>query len=221
MWPRRISNRQRSRDRLAITSQKRATTKLNEGLRHYQKRQYTLAILRFSEARTIYEASGNSSALADIARYIGAASLETQRYEQASAELAKAYGYYETRWDRRADAALCARGLGDALAELEKYDDALCYYEAAKRMFKKARLKAEVAKCDLALGRTLQSGNRKDEALAILECAARGFTDCALDDEAAQTYLLMAAINAAIGRYGASAELERQAKRMRAHSRSS
>ena len=221
MWPRRISNRQRSRDRLAITSQKRATAKLNEGLRYYQKRRYTLAIARFSEARTIYEASGNSSSLADIARYIGAASLETQRYGQACTELRKAYGYYKTRWDRRSDAALCARGLGDALAELEKYDEASSHYEAAKRLFKKARLKAEVAKCDLALGRTLQSGNRKDEALAILECAARGFTDCALDDEAAQTYLLMAAINAAIGRYGASAELERQAKRMRARSRSS
>jgi len=221
MWPRRIPNRQRSRDRLAITSQKRATAKLNEGLRHYQKRQYTLAIARFSEARTICEASGNSSSLADIAQYIGAASLETQRYEQASAELAKAYGYYKTRWDRRVDAALCARGLGDALAELEKYDDALCYYEAAKCLFEKARLKAEVAKCDMALGRTLQSRNRKDEALAILECAVRGFTDCALDDEAAQTYQLMADINAAMGRYGASAELERQAKRMRARLRSS
>ena len=221
MWPRRVPNRQRSRDRPAITGQKRATTKMNEGLRHYQKRQYTLAIARFLEARTICEASGNSSSLADIARYIGAASLETQCYEQASAELAKAYGYYKTRWDRRADAALCARGLGDALAELEKYDDALCYYEAAKRLFEKARLKAEVAKCNLALGRTLQSRERKDEALAILECAVRGFTDCALDDEAAQTYQLMADINAAMGRYGASAELERQAKRMRARLRSS
>jgi tetratricopeptide (TPR) repeat protein len=220
MWPRRIPSRQRSDDRLAITNQRRATTKLNEGLRHYQKRQYTLAIARFLEARTIYEASGNSSSLADIARYIGAASLETQLYEQASAELAKAYAYYKTRWDRRADAALCAKGLGDALAELEKYDDALFHYEAAKRLFEKARLKAEAAKCDLVVGRTLQSRERKDEALAILECAARGFTDCALNDEAAQTYQLMADINATIGRYGASAEFERQAKRTRARSRS-
>jgi tetratricopeptide (TPR) repeat protein len=221
MWPQRIPTRQRSRDRLAITSQKRATTKLNEGLRRYQKRQYTLAIARFSEARTIYEASGNSSALADIARYIGAASLETQRYEQAYAELGKAYGYYKTRWDRRADAALCARGLGDALAQLEKYDDALSYYEAAKCLFDKERLKAEVAKCDLALGRTLQSGNRKNEALAILHSAVCGFIDCALDDEAAQTYLLMADISASIGRCSASAELERQARRIRARLRSS
>ena len=221
MWPRRTPNRQRSSDRLAITDQKRATMKLNEGLRHYQKRQYTLAIACFLEARTIYKASGNNSSLADIARYIGAASLETQRYGQACTELRKAYGYYKTRWDRRSDAALCARGLGDALAELEKYDEASSHYEAAKCLFEKERLKAEVAKCDLALGRTLQSRNRKDEALAILECAVRGFTDCALDDEAAQTYLLMAYISATIGRYGASAELERQARRMRARLRSS
>jgi len=220
MWPRRAPNRQRSSDRLAITDQKRATTKLNEALRHYQKRQYTLAIARFLEARTIYKASGNSSSLADIARYIGAASLETQRHEQASAELAEAYAYYKTRWDRRADAALCAKGLGDALAELEKHDDALFYYEAAKRLFEKAQLKAEVARCDLASGSTLQSRGRNDEALAILECAVRGFTDCGLGDEAAQTYQLMADICTAIGRYGASAEFERQAKRTRTCSRS-
>jgi len=221
MWPRRIRNRQRSDDRLDITDQRRATTKLNAGLRYYQKRQYILAIARFLEARTIYEASGNSSSLADIARYVGAASLETQRYEQASAELAKAYAYYRTRWDRRANAAQCAKGLGDALAALERENDALYYYEAAKRLFEKERLKAEVAKCDLALGCTLQSRERHDEALAVLECAVRGFIDCALDDEAAQTYLLIAEINAAIGRYGTSAELERQARRMRARSRSS
>ena len=220
MWPQRIPNRQRSDDRLAITDQRRATTKLNEGLRHYQKRQYALAIARFLEARAMYEASGNSSSLADLARYIGAAYLETQLYEQANAELTKAYAYYKTRWDRRADAALCAKGAGDALTELDKYDGALFYYEAAKRLFEKARLKAEVAKCDLALGRTLQSEERNDEALSTLECAARGFTDCALDDEAAQAYQLMADINAAIGRYAASAEFERQAKRTRPRSRS-
>ncbi|MGZ4925744.1 MAG: hypothetical protein ACXV4B_04755 [Halobacteriota archaeon] len=220
MWPRIIPNRPRSDDQLAITDQSRGTTKLKEGLCHYQKRQFTRAIASFSEARTIYEASGSSSSLADIARYIGAASLETQRYEQAGAELAKAYAYYKTRWDRRADAALCAKGLGEALTELEKCDDALFYYEAAKRLFEKARLKAEVAKCDLALGRSLQSRERNDEALTILECAVRGFTDCALDEEAAQTYQLMANITAAIGRYDASAEFDRQAKRMRARSRS-
>ena len=219
MWPRRIPNRQRSDDRFAFTDLRCATTRLNEGLRHYQKRQYTLAVARFLEARTIYEASGNSSSLADIARYIGATSLEMQRYEQASAELAMAYAYYKTRWDRRADAALCAKGLGDALAELEKYDDALFYYEAAKRLFEKARLKAEAAKCDLALGRLLKSRERNDEALAILECAVREFIHCALDYEAAQTYQLMADINAAMGRYGTSAEFERLAKRARARSR--
>ena len=128
--------------------------------------------------------------------------------------------YYTTRWDRRADAALCAKGLGDALTELQKKDDAVFYYEAAKRLFEKEQLKAEVAKCDLALGCTLQSRERYDEALAILERAVRGFIDCALDDNAAQTYQLMAEINAAIGRYGASAEFERQAKRTRARSRS-
>jgi tetratricopeptide (TPR) repeat protein len=215
MWLRRLPNRQRSEDRLAIADQRRATTQLKEGLRHYQKRQHALAIARFLEARTVYEALGNSSSLADVARYIGAASLDMQDYEQASAELAKAYGYYKTRWDRRVDAALCAKGLGDALAELKKYEDASFYYNAAKRLFEKARLKAEVAKCDLALGRTLQSTKRNVEAIAILECAARGFNDCALDSEAAQAYQLMADINAAMGRYGASAEFERQAKRTR------
>jgi tetratricopeptide (TPR) repeat protein len=219
MWPRARLSRQRSDDQLAATDERRATAKLRDGLYHYQKRQYTLAIARFLEARTIYEASGNSSSLADIARYVGAASLETQRYERASAELAKAYAYYKTRWDRRADAALCAKGLGDALIELEKYDAALFHYEAAKRLFEKERLKAEAAKCDLELGRLLKSRERNDEALAILECAVRGFIDCALDDEAAQTYQLLADINAAIGRYGASAEFERQAKRTRARSR--
>jgi hypothetical protein len=113
--------------------------------------------------------------------------------------------------------AVCERP-PDARAGLEKYDDALVYYDATKRLFEKELLKAEAAKCDLALRRTLKSRERNDKALTILVCAMRGFVDCALCDEAAQTHQLIADTSASIGRYDASAEFERQAKRTRMRS---